>query len=320
MLYRIFASLLILITGFSFSSFAEPIKKVAITAIVEHPSLDQIRDGVKDELIAQGYILDQNLIIDYRSAQNSSATAAQIAKQFAASKPDVIVAIATPSAQAVAAATKTVPLVFAGITDPIAAKLIKNWEASKTNITGVSDYMDLEPQIALMKKIVPNLKSVGYVYSPAEINSTILLRQLQEILSQQHIDVIAVPAQRSADVSTAVKTLKGKVDLIYTTTDNNVVSAYESLVKFANENKVPLIASFPDAIDRGATAALGVNYYDLGRQSGKLVIRILQGEIVGEIKPEISQDANLVLNLDAAQRQGITLSPELISNAVRVIE
>ena len=300
-------------------SFADKIKHVAITAIVEHPSLDQIRDGVKDELIDSGYKLNENLTVQYKSAQGSSATAAQIARQFVSAKPDAIVAIATPSAQATAAATKQIPVIFAGITDPVAAKLIKNWQPTGTNITGVSDYQEIIPQIDFMKKIVPNVKSVGYIYSPSEINSTVVLKNLQTHLAKQNISLIAVPAQRTADISTAANTLKGKVDLIYTTTDNNVVSAYESLVKFANENKIPLLASFPDAIERGAVAAYGMSYYDVGRQSGKLVVRILKGEKPGNIAPELGQSLRLVINADAAKKQGVNLSTEIIQSAYKII-
>ena len=311
--------LIVMLVITSFSCLADTIKNVAITAIVEHPSLDQIRDGVKDELIASGFKLNENLQVQYRSAQGSSATAAQIARQFVAAKPDVIVAIATPSAQATVAATKQIPVVFAGITDPIAAKLIKNWEPTHNNVTGVSDYQEIGPQIEFMKKIVPNVKAVGYIYSPSEINSTVVLKNLQQQLSQQNISLIAVPAQRTADISTAANTLKGKVDLIYTTTDNNVVSAYESLVKFANENKIPLLASFPDAIERGAVAAYGMSYYDVGRQSGKLVVRVLNGETPGNITPEIGQALRLVVNIDAAKKQGIDLSADVIESAYKVI-
>lgn len=310
-------SCLMLITPFM--CIANTVKSVAITAIVEHPSLDQIRDGVKDELTSSGYLLNENLTVKYKSAQGSSATAAQIARQFIADKPDVIVAIATPSAQATAAVTKQIPLVFAGITDPIAAKLVKNWEPTNTNITGVSDFQEIGPQIDFMKKIVPNVKSVGYIYSPSEINSTVVMKNLKAQLAEQNISLVAVPAQRTADISTAANSLKGKVDLIYTTTDNNVVSAYESLVKFANENKIPLLASFPDAIERGAVAAYGMSYYDVGRQSGKLVVRILNGEKPGSIAPEIGQALRLVINIEAAKKQGATLLPEVIQSAYKVI-
>lgn len=314
-----FLILIMMLVMAPFLCLADSIKNVAITAIVEHPSLDQIRDGVKDELTASGFKLNEDLNVQYRSAQGSSATAAQIARQFVAAKPDVIVAIATPSAQATVAATKQIPVVFAGITDPVAAKLIKNWQPSHTNVTGVSDYQEIGPQIEFMKKVVPNVKSVGYIYSPSEINSTIVLKNLQNELNLQNISLVAVPAQRTADISTAANTLKGKVDLIYTTTDNNVVSAYESLVKFANENKIPLLASFPDAIERGAVAAYGMSYYDVGRQSGKLVVRVLNGEEPGSIKPEIGQALRLVVNTDAAKKQGIVLSPEVIKSAYKVV-
>lgn len=299
--------------------FSQETKHVAITAIVEHPSLDNIHKGIADELQDLGYTLNSDLIIQYKSAQGSSATAAQIAKQFAASKPDVIVAITTPSAQAVAAATRTTPIVFSGITDPITAKLIKDWQPTGNNITGVSDLLPLDPQIDLMLKITPELKTVGYVYSPGETNSTAVLRHLQEALRARNINIIAVPAQRTSDVAPAARSLKGKVDLIYTTTDNNVVSAYEALVKVATESKIPLIASDPDSVERGATAALGISYYEFGRQTGKVVFRILNGEKPGDIAPSISNSTILILNPTAASQQGVILSDELLKSADKII-
>ncbi len=154
-------------------------KSVAITAIVEHPALDAVRQGVIEELGNEGFKEGQNLKVNFQSAQGNTATAGQIAKQFAADKPDAIVAIATPSAQSVIAATNSIPVIFSAVTDPVEAKLIKSWEASGTNVTGASDMLPLEPQIELMKKVVPNLKSVGYVYSPGEVNSTVVLKALE---------------------------------------------------------------------------------------------------------------------------------------------
>src|SRR5699024_9471950 len=124
---------------------------------------------------------------------------AQIAKQFVASKPDAIVAIATPSAQAVVAATRKVPVEFSGITDPVAAKLVKNWQASGTNVTGTSDELPLEPQVELMLSVKPDTRTVGYVYSPGEINSTMVLKRLQTALAAKGVRVIAVPAQKTSD-------------------------------------------------------------------------------------------------------------------------
>ncbi|MCT6882045.1 MAG: ABC transporter substrate-binding protein, partial [Snodgrassella alvi] len=182
-------------------------KKVAITAIVEHPALDAVRQGVIDELRNEGYEQGKNLKLDFQSAQGNTATAGQIAKKFAGSNPDAIVAIGTPSAQSMVAATRNIPVVFAAVTDPVAAKLVPSWEPSKTNVTGVSDELPLQPQIALMKQVVPNLKTVGYVYSPGEVNSTVVLGQLQSLLAKDGINVAAAPAQRTTDVPMATKSL-----------------------------------------------------------------------------------------------------------------
>lgn len=305
---------------FTLVSQAQEVKNIAITSIVEHPALDNIRKGVQDELSENGYINNDNIKITYQSAQGSSATAAQIAKKFVAAKPDVIVAIATPSAQSLVAATKTIPIVFSGITDPVAAKLVKSWQPSKTNVTGVSDALPLDKQIDFLKTMKPDLKTVGYVYSPGEINSTTVLTTLKQELAKQGITIIGVPAQRTADVVSAARSLKGKVDLIYTTTDNNVVSAYEALVKVANESKIPLIASDPDSVIRGAIAALGSNYYNIGRQTGKVVIRILQHEKPGDIAIETLKDNILIINPTAAKHQQFEIPEAIVQSADKIIE
>ncbi|KFA58151.1 MULTISPECIES: ABC transporter substrate-binding protein [unclassified Gilliamella] len=316
-----FIMLLFSIIAFSSSAdFQTKQKYVAITAIVEHPALDNVRKGVEDELKDNGYIAGKNLKLQFSSAQGSSANAAQIAKQFVANKPDVIIGIATPSSQALVATTKIIPIIFTAVTDPVAAKLTPSWEASKTNVTGVSDALSLDSQIDMILKIKPDAKNIGYVYSPSEINSTIILKQLQVSLEKRDMKIIAVPAQRTSDISTAARSLKGKVDLIYTTTDNNVISAYEALAKVANESKIPLIASDPDSAERGAIAALGMSYYDLGRQAGKIVIRILNGEKPGNIPPQIGNVVQLTINKKIAERQNITLSEDVLKSATKIIE
>lgn len=295
-------------------------KSVAVTAIVEHPALDAIRDGVKDELKAEGFETGKNLKWEYQSAQGNTGTAAQIARKFVGDKPDVIVAIATPSAQALVASTKTIPVVYSGVTDPITAQLVKDWKASGGNVTGVSDLLELEKQVDLIKRIVPGVKRVGMVYNPGEANSAVVVKSLKELLSKSGISLVEAAAPRTVDVGAAAKSLIGKVDVIYTNTDNNVVSAYESLVKVGNDAKIPLIASDTDSVKRGAIAALGVNYYDLGRQTGKVVVRILKGEKPGDIASATSSKLELFVNTTAAQKQGVTLSADLIKSAKTVIK
>ena len=161
------------------AAHAADTKSVAVTAIVEHPALDAVRDGVKDALKAAGYEEGKNLKWQYQSAQGNTGTAAQIARKFVGDKPDAIVAIATPSAQAVVAATKSVPVVFSAVTDPVAAKLVASWEPSKNNVTGVSDLLALDKQLELIKQVVPNAKRVGMVYNPGEANSVVVVKEMR---------------------------------------------------------------------------------------------------------------------------------------------
>ncbi|WDD95405.1 ABC transporter substrate-binding protein [Burkholderia sp. FERM BP-3421] len=292
---------------------------VKVLSIVDHPALDAIRDGVRAELKASGYDGDK-LKWEYQSAQGNTGTAAQIARKFIGDQPDVIVAIATPAAQAVVASTKNVPVVYSGVTDPVAAQLVKGWGPSGTNVTGVSDKLPLDRQVALIKRVVPKAKTVGMVYNPGEANSVVVVKELKDLLAKQGMSLKEAAAPRTVDIASAAKSLIGKVDVIYTNTDNNVVSAYEALVKVANEAKIPLVAGDTDSVKRGGIAALGINYGDLGRQTGKIVVRILKGEKPGAIASETSSNLELFVNTDAAAKQGVTLSPDLVKEAKTVIK
>lgn len=294
-------------------------KLVSVLAIVEHPALDATRDGVKQGLLEAGFEEGKNLNWQYQSAQGNVGTAAQIARKFIGDGSDVIVGIATPTAQAVAAATKTIPLVYTAVTDPVVAQLVPSFEPSNTNVTGVSDELELERQIDLIKKIVPSAKRVGMVYNPGEANSAVVVERLKKLLPEHGMELIEAAAPRTVDVSSAASRLVGQVDVIYTSTDNNVVSAYESLVKVGNETKTPLVAADTDSVKRGAIAALGLNYYDIGVQTGKIVARILNGEKPGDIASQRSQNLDLYVNLQAAERQGVKISEDVIESATEVI-
>lgn len=294
-------------------------KSVAVTAIVEHQALDAVRDGVRDELKAAGYEPGKSLKFEYQSAQGNTGTAAQIARKYVGEKPDAIVAIATPSAQAVVAATKDIPVVYSAVTDPVAAKLVKNWDASGTNVTGVSDMSPLEKHLELIKKVAPNAKRVGVIFSPGEANSVAIVEALKKIAPAAGVVIVEASAARSVDVASAAQSLVGKVDILYAPTDNNVMSAFEGIVKVAQASKLPVVAADTDAVKRGAVAALGLNYYDIGRQTGKVVVRILNGEAPGKIASQTSQTFELFVNPGAAQKQGIALSDELVKSAKVVV-
>lgn len=295
-------------------------KTVAVTAIVEHPALDAVRDGVKEELKASGFDAGKNLKFEYQSAQGNTGTAAQIARKYAGDRPDVIVAIATPSAQAVVATTKSIPVVYSAVTDPVAAKLVNGWGPSGTNVTGVSDQSPLDKHIALIKQVVPKAARIGVIYSPGEANSVAIVEALRKAAAAADLKLVEGAAARTVDVPSAAQSLVGKVDVIYTPTDNNVMSAFEGIIKVAQQSKIPVVAADTGGVKRGAVAALGLNYADLGRQTGKIVVRILKGEAPGSIASETSSKFELHVNPDAAQKQGVVLSDALLKSAAVVVK
>lgn len=308
--------LVTLLSSLSVAALAQDkIQNVAITAIVEHPALDSIRKGVLEELAREGFVDGKNIKIDYQSAQGSTATAAQIARKFVGDKADIIIPITTPSAQPVVAATRSIPIVFSGVTDPVAAKLVKSWEPSGTNVTGISDHKAIAPQVKLIQTLVPGLKAVGYVYSAGEVNSAIVLEELKQEAQKQGLTVVPVAVQRSADIGTAARSLNGKVQAIYISEDNAVVSAYEALHKAALEAKIPVIAADRDTVQRGAVAAYAVNQYDIGVATGKVAARVLKGEKAGTIPTQEVSKLELSINTKTAKELGITIPEVLIKEA-----
>ena len=296
-------------------------KHVAITQIVEHPALDACRKGVKDELADAGFVVGKNLKWSFESAQGAPATAAQIAKKFAGENPDVVVGIATPSAQALASSARGIQQVFSAVTDPVGAKLVKSMDkANGGNITGVSDLSPIDSHMALVKTIVPGAKRLGVIFNPGESNSATLVALVNIYAPQHGMTVVEAGAPKSSDVLAAARSLVGKVDAIYVPTDNTVVSAFEAVIKVATESKIPVISADTDSVKRGAIAAEGFNYYDLGRQTGKMVVAILNGKKAGDIQPEGVAKTELYVNPESAKLMGVTLSDELVKLAKEVVK
>lgn len=293
---------------------------VAVTAIVEHPALDAARDGVKEALEAAGYKEGENLKFIYESAQGNPATAAQIARQFAGEEPNVIVPISTPSAQAVVSATKDIPVVFTAVSDPLGAQLVTDMDKPAGNVTGLSDMSPVAEHLALIKEILPEAKTVGFLYNSGEANSVSLLAVLKEEAEKAGLTVVESAATKSAEVQGAARALVGRADAIYIPTDNTIISALEGAVAVAEEAKLPLFTADTDSVSRGAVAALGFNYKDVGRQTGEIVVRILKGEKPGDIAVKVAAGTDLVVNKGAAAKMGVTLPEAVIGRATNVIE
>lgn len=308
----------LVVAGFGPAS-AQP-KNVAITAIVEHPALDAVRDGVKKGLADLGHVEGTDVTFTYESAQGNPATAAQIARQLVGEAPAVIVAISTPSAQAIAAATKDIPVVFSAVTDPVAAQLVASIDAPGANITGVSDMAPVGDHIALIREITPDVKRLGVVYNPGEANSMSTLGALRTAGEAAGLTLVETTATKSADVQAAVRGLVGKVDAIYVPTDNTIVSALESAVGVAAEAKLPLYAGDVDSVDRGALAAVGFDYAQVGIETAAIVNRVLKGEKPGEIPVAFASGSDLRLNKKAAAGIGLTFPQAVLDRAAKIIE
>jgi putative ABC transport system substrate-binding protein len=293
---------------------------VAVTAIVEHPALDACRDGIKEELAAEGFTDGKEINFVYESAQGKPEIAAQIAKKFVGDGVSIIVPISTPSAQGAVAATRDIPIVFTAVTDPVAAQLVPQFSHPGGNVTGISDMSPLAEHLALIQEITPNAKRLGVVYNPGETNSVVLVERLKELAGAAGVTIVESPATKSGDVQQATLALVGKVDAIYIPTDNTVVSALEAAVSVAMENQIPLYAGDTDSVPRGAIATIGFNYHDIGIQTGKIVARVLKGEKPGDIDVTYATGTDLVVNPGAAAKYGVTIPDAVIKRANQVIK
>ncbi len=294
-------------------------KSVAITAIVEHPALDATRDGVIAALKDAGFTPGEGLKVDYQSAQGNPATAAQIARQFVGQRPDVIVPISTPSAQAVAAATRDVAVVFTAVTDPVSAQLVKSMEKPGGNVTGLSDMAPVGAHVALIQEIVPAAKRLGVVYNPGEPNSVAMVKVLKDEAAKKGLAVVEAAANKSSEVQTAGRSLVGKVDAIYVPLDNTVVSALESLVAVGAQAKLPVFSADTDSVARGAVASIGFDYFQVGKQTGAVVARILKGEKPGDIPVEVAKGTDLFVNAKSAAAMGVTIPESVAKRATKTV-
>ncbi|MEO0518120.1 MAG: ABC transporter substrate-binding protein [Cyanobacteria bacterium P01_A01_bin.116] len=294
---------------------------VAVTQIVEHPSLDAVRDGLKDSLSEAGYAEGDTLRWEWQSAQGNPATAAQIASKYAGASPSVIVAIATPSAQAAVNAAANTPVIFSAVTDPVGAKLVENADKPGGNVSGVSDLSPIDQHMALIKEILPEAKTVGVIYSAGEDNSVSLVALIRsEAPKQGFTEVKEVTVTASSEVAGAARSLVGSVDAIYVPTDNTVVSALESVVQVGQDNDLPVFAGDTDSVERGAIAGISFDYYDVGQQTGEMVTKVLKGSKAGDLPVEFVDVVELFVNPAAAEEMGVTLPAAVSDRADKVIE
>ncbi|MGD6966001.1 ABC transporter substrate-binding protein [Rossellomorea vietnamensis] len=286
--------------------------KIGVSQIVEHPSLDAAYEGFKKALEENGYKEGDNVEFDLQIAQGEQSNAQSIANNFVGDKVDLIFANSTPSALSALNATKDIPIVFTSVTDPVGAGLVEAFDKPGDNITGTSD---THPE-AISKTInfiteEVGAKNIGVIYNSGEQNSEVQVKEVEKLAKENGAEITEVSVSTSAEVKQAAESLVGRVDAIYVPTDNTVVSALESVISVANDKDIPLFVGELDSMKRGAVAASGFSYSDLGYETGLMAVKILNGDNEpSEINIEYPQSFQLMINKEAAEEQGVEVKKE----------
>lgn len=296
-------------------------KSVAITQIAEHPAADAVREGILAALKDSGYKDGKDFKIYFENAHGSPVTAAQIANKFVSLNPSVLVPISTTSAQAIVKADKShnIPIVFAAVTDPIAAGLVSNLERPGGHITGITDATPVKRQMELFTKILPNMKKIGILYNPGDNSSLTPVKEAKEVCKQLKISVVEASAFKTSDVPTAMKQLAGRgVDAVFVPLDNTVLAAMDAVLKIGFEHNTPVFSSDSDSVSQGVLASSGYTHFDTGFAAGMLVVKVLEGTNPGDIPVGNAEDLNVYVNTRSAQLLGIDIPDDILKEAKRL--
>lgn len=303
-----------LVLLFTFNLGAEEYE-IGISQFVEHPSLDLAREGFIDQLAEEGFVEDENLKIDTQNAQADFSTAQTIAQRFKQNRPDLILAIATPSAQTAANIITDIPVLITAVTDPVEAGIVESMEKPGANITGTTDMNPVAKQIELIEEFLPEIETLGVLYNPGEVNSTVQVELAKEKAEEMNLEIEEATVSNSSEVSLAVSSLVGNVDAIYVPTDNIIVSAMPTVLQTAYNNNIPVFASENNSVEQGAIATLGIDYYQLGKQTGSMAAKILNGADPSEMSVESSEELKLYINKSSADKIGLEVPEELMDSA-----
>lgn len=293
------------------SSAAKKIK-VGVIQLIEHPALDQAYKGFVDGLAADGYVDGENITIDYQNAQGEQANCVTIANKLINDKDDLIFAIATPAAQAVANLTKEIPILISAVTDPATANLVQSNEHPGTNVSGTSDLTPVAAQIKLLKKIVPDAKKVGLMYCSSEANSIFQIDLAKRACQDEDLEFIEGSVSASNEIQQVTQGLIGKVDAIYVPTDNMLAAGMANVAMVANNAKIPVICGEEGMVASGGLATYGINYYELGKQTAKQAVAILRdGKNPADMPIEYNEKCTLSVNHNTEAAIGVKVPEEL---------
>ena len=289
------------------------VTKIGVIQLVEHPALDASYKGFVDGLKAAGYEDGKNIKIDYENAQGEQANCVTIADKLVSTRSDLILAIATPAAQAVANKTERIPILVTAVTDPESAGLVNSNKLPGTNVSGTSDLTPVAAQIDLLKKIFPNAKKVGMLYCSSEENSKFQIDIAKEACDKVGLSYVDATVSNTNEVQQVVQSLVGKVDAIYTPTDNMIASCMATVALVTNEAKIPVICGESGMVDKGGLATYGINYYELGKQTATMAVDILKnGKKPAEMPVQYLSTCDFTYNPDTVKILGIELPSDLL--------
>lgn len=293
---------------------------VGISQFAEHGSLDNCREGFLAGLKEEGITEGENLKVDYQNAQTDTGTAGTIADSFVSEKVDMICAIATPCAASAynACLNTDIPVVYTAVSDPVAAGLANEDNTNVGNVTGSSDVLPVEEQLKMIREMLPDAKKIGIMYTTSEANSCSTIEEYKQLAGNYDFEIVDTGINTPADVELAVTDLVTKVDCLCNLTDNTVVSALQTVLDKANTAGIPVFGSEIEQVKAGCVAAMGIDYYQLGIETGKLAAKILKGEATAEETAFITASkAELYVNTAAAEKINMTLDEDYIKDAAQ---
>ena len=296
---------------------------IGISQFAEHGSLDNCREGFLEGLKGEGLEEGKNLTVKVNNAASDMGTAAQIAQSFAADDMDLICAIATPAAQAAynAAMDKGIPVVYTAVTNPEEAQLADSDGNPVGAVTGTSDQLPVEAQLKMIRELLPEAKTIGILYTTSEANSVYSISQYEKLAGDYGFTLETAGVTSTSEVSLAAADLLDKVDCLTNLTDNTVVSALPSILDAANKKNIPVFGSEIEQVKIGCLAAEGLDYINLGKETGKMAAKILKGEASAEeMNYELLTDSSLYINQAVADNLGITIPDSMTERAVEVFE
>lgn len=292
---------------------------IGIEQFAEHGSLDNCREGFLEGLAEEGLVEGENLTVEYKNAAADMGTAGQISDSFVSSDVDLLCGIATPSAQSCfnAAMDKEIPVIYTAVTDPLAAELADEEGNPVGEITGTSDKLPIQQQLEMIRTMLPEAETIGILYTTSEANSESAIKEYEALAEEYDFAIETAGITATADIPLAAQGLLEKVDCITNLTDNTVVSSLPAILEMANEAKIPVFGSEIEQVKIGCLAAQGLDYVELGRQTGKMAARVLKGEKkASELPYETIEEASLYINEKTAENLGIEIPSELKDSAV----